>query len=128
MEIVRRAAACAVVGSLLALLLKKYTPELSVLSAAATGGLILWSSITVCSRIVEALRKIAERSGVEAVYLSPVLKCVGIGVVTHMASQLCRDAQQGSVGAAVEFCGVLCALYVTLPLIESLLSVVEKLP
>lgn len=127
MEIVTRAAGCAVVGSLLALLLRKYTPELSLLTAIATGGVIVWISVSVCGRVVETLRRIAERSGVEAVYLSPVLKCVAIGVVTHMAAQLCRDAQQGSVGAAVELCGTLCALYVSLPLIEALLSVVERL-
>ncbi|MBR4579451.1 MAG: hypothetical protein IKO22_07590 [Oscillospiraceae bacterium] len=127
MEIVTRAAACAVVGSLLALLLRKYTPELSLLAALVTGGAVVWLCAGVCGRIVETLGTIAERSGVEAVYLSPVLKCVAIGAVTRMASQLCRDAQQGSVGAAVELCGAACALYVSLPLVESLLSVVERL-
>lgn len=98
-----------------------------MLAALATGAFIVFLSASICSRIVNTLRQIAQRCGVEAVYLSPVLKCVGIGAVTHMASQLCRDAQQGSISAAVELCGTMCALYVSLPLIESLLSVVERL-
>ena len=127
MEIVARAAAVAVVGSILALLLRKYTAEQSLLLTVVTGLLIVWISASVASGILEVLRQLAEKNAVSSVYTTPVLKCVGIGLVTHLASQICRDAQQGSVGAAVELCGTLCALYVSLPLIESLLSTVEKL-
>ena len=127
MEIVSRAAACAVIGSLLALLLRKYTPELSLTTTLITGMVIVWISATVCVRISDAMRDIAYRSGVDAAYLAPVLKCIGIGMVSHLAAQICRDAQQGSVASAVEMSAALCALYTALPLIDSLLAVVEKL-
>ena len=115
------------VGSLLALLLRKYTPELSLAATMIVGSVILWFSINLCGEIVDVLRDIAERSGVEGVYLLPVVKCVVIGVVSHLASQTCRDAQQGSIASAVELCAVLCALYVSLPLIRSMLTLVERL-
>ncbi len=127
MEIVTRAAAIAVVGSILALLLRKDAAEQSLTLSVVTGMLIVWISATVASEILDALRRLAEKNAVSTVYTAPVLKCVGIGVVTHLASQICRDAQQGSVGAAVELCGTLCALYVSLPLVRSLLATVEKL-
>ena len=81
----------------------------------------------VASRISDLLREIAEKGGINAVYLSPVLKCIGIGLITHLAAQVCRDAQQGSIASAVELCGTLCALYISLPLIRSLLAIVEQL-
>ena len=127
MEIVSRAAACAVIGSILALLLRKYTPELSLATVLITGVVIVWISSSVCLRIAETLRDVAHRSGVEAVYLAPVLKCVGIGMVSHLAAQICRDAGQGSAASAVELCAALCALYVSLPLLQSLLVMVERL-
>lgn len=127
MEIVVRAAAIAVVGSVLSLLLRRQTAELSLSLTVATGMLIVWFSATVAAQIVHTLRILAEKTELSALYTTPVLKCVGIGVVTHLAAQICRDAQQTSVGSAVELCGTLCALYVSLPLIESLLSTVEKL-
>ena len=95
--------------------------------AIVTGGFVLRISADLASRISEHIRSIALSGGVSTVYLSPVLKCVGIGLVTHLASQICRDAQQGSVASAVDLCGTLCALYVSLPLIRSLLATVEKL-
>ncbi len=92
-----------------------------------TGLVIVWISATVASQVAGSLRKVAETAALGSVYISPVLKCIGIGLVTHLAAQVCRDAQQGSLASAVELCGTLCALYVSLPLVESLLATAEKL-
>ena len=118
MEIVIRAAAAAVIGSILALLLRKYTPELSLTVTILAGVIIVWLAAAVASRISDLLREIAEKGGIDAVYL---------GMITHLAAQVCRDAQQGSIASAVELCGTLCALYISLPLIRSLLAIVEQL-
>ena len=127
MEIVARAAGAAVVGSILALLLRKYTPELSLTLSVITGAVIVWISATVAGQITDLVRRLAEKGALSAIYVSPVMKCVGIGLITQLASQVCRDAQQGSIASAVELCGTLCALYVSAPLISALLSTVEKL-
>ncbi len=127
MEIIVRAAGAAIVGSVLALLLKKHTPELSLSLAIITGAVVVWISATVARQIADTLRSLSAAGGVEEIYLSPVIKCVGIGLVTHLAAQICRDAQHGSVASAVELCGTLCALYISLPLIRALLATVEKL-
>ena len=127
MEIVSRCAAAAIVGCLFALLLKKYVPELSLSAVIVTDLAVLAVSFGVCSRIVDAVWTIARDAGVSSIYLAPVIKCVGIGLVTDLAAQVCRDAQQGSIASVVELCGTFCALYISLPLIESLLSVAGKL-
>ncbi len=127
MEILTRAAAAAVIGSILALLLKKYTPELSLTLSVITGAVIIWISATVAGQITELIRRLAEKGALSSIYVSPVMKCVGIGLITQLSSQVCRDAQQGSIASAVELCGTLCALYVSVPLVSALLSTVEKL-
>ena len=115
------------VGSILALLLKKTTPELSLLTALATGLAVLWLTVSICGNIVGVYGRVLELNAASTVYTGPVMKCVGIGLITNLAGQVCRDAQQGAAASAVELCGVFCALYVSLPLVEALLSVVEKL-
>ena len=127
MEIITRAAAAAVIGSILALLLRKNIPEMSLALALITGAVIVWFSASICAEITDALREIAENGGIGSIYIAPVMKCVGIGLITHLAAQVCRDAQQGSVASAVELCGTLCALYVSVPLIRSMLAIVERL-
>ena len=127
MEIIARAAAVAVVGSILALFLKKYAGEQSLVLTLLTGLVIVWISAGVAYQVTETVRTLAQKGDVSALYVSPVLKCVAIGLITNLAAQICRDAQQGSLASAVELCGTLCALYVSLPLVESLLATAEKL-
>ena len=59
--------------------------------------------------------------------VTPVIKCVGIGVVTRLAAELCRDAGQGASAAAVEVCGAACAMVTVLPLIRALLKLITDL-
>ena len=122
-----RAAAAAVVGSILALLLRRYTPETALLLTIVTGVLILWICAGVAAHVMQSLRSIAVKGDISSEYVAPVMKCICIGIVTDMAAQICRDAQQGSIAAGVELCGAVCALAVSLPLILALLSAVEKL-
>lgn len=127
MEIVSRAAAAAVVGSILALLVKKHAPEHAAALGLVTLCVIVWMSSSVASEIADAFRTLTEKGNVSSIYVSPVMKCIGIGLVTSFSAQLCRDAQQGSIAVALELCGTLCALFVSLPLIRALLTTVEKL-
>lgn len=127
MDIVVRAAAAAVVGGILALLLERYTPELSLSVGILTGCAVLFLAASVGARVTDALRTIADEGGIQAIFLSPVMKCVAIGMISHLAAQICRDARQGSIASAVELCASVCALYVSLPLIDSLLSMVRRL-
>jgi stage III sporulation protein AD len=127
MEIVLKAAAVGVVGSVLALLLRKYAPEMSLLLAMAVGLLIAGFFLRLAGDILEVARAAAEASGLSGAMLTPVLKCVGVGLVTHFAVQICRDAGQSSVAASVELCGTFAAVYVSLPLVRALLAMIGEL-
>ena len=124
---IRFAPLAAVIGSILALLLRKYTPELSLTVTILAGDHRMARGCGGFAYFRSSARDRREGRGIDAVYLSPVLKCIGIGMITHLAAQVCRDAQQGSIASAVELCGTLCALYISLPLIRSLLAIVEQL-
>ena len=127
MGIAVKAAAIGVTGSILALLLRRSVPELSLLVSLAAGLAAASLCIGVTAELTAAYENLAEKSGVSSALLTPVIKCVGIALVTELGAQLCKDASQGAAASFVELCGTLCALYVALPLISSLVSVVEGL-
>ncbi|MBQ2896649.1 MAG: hypothetical protein IJE26_08075 [Oscillospiraceae bacterium] len=127
MALALKAAAIAVIGSLLALLLRRSVPEMALMISVTAGMTAAFFCVSIAGEIAEACAGFAEKSGISSVLLMPVIKCVGIALVTELAAQICRDASQGAAGAFVELCGTLCALYVALPLVRSLLGVVEVL-
>ena len=127
MDIILRCASLCALGSVIALLLKKYAPELSLLFGLSVG----LCAAVVCARIVREIASTGEmltkNAALESAAVAPVLKCVGIGLVTELSKELCRDAGESTLAAFAELCGSLCALYATLPLLRSLLSVIEGL-
>lgn len=127
MAIAIKAVAVGVTGSILALLLRRSVPELSLMVSIAAGLAAAFLCIGITGELASAYGRLAEKSGVSSLLLTPVIKCVGIALVTELGAQLCKDASQGAAAAFVELCGSLCALYVALPLISSLVAVVEGL-
>ena len=88
----RQAAALCVVGAILALVLKKTSPEqalLLVLCAAVAGLALLADGL---GELVDFLRELGERSGISETLFVPLYKTVGIGLVVKVGGDLCRDA------------------------------------
>jgi stage III sporulation protein AD len=115
------------VGSLSALLIKRSNPEMSLALSFAVGAIVMAFALELFSDLREIIDMAVEASGISSAIIVPVLKCVGIGVVTRLSSELCRDAGQGSIASSVELAGAACALYVALPLIKTLLKMIGEL-
>ena len=84
MPIAIKAAAIGVTGSILALLLRRSVPELSLMISLGAGLAAAALCIGVTGEIAQAYGRLAEKSGVSSVLLTPVIKCVGIALVTEL--------------------------------------------
>ncbi len=122
-----QAAALGLAGAVIALLLKKNAPELGLalsLAVCLMGGYL---ALELFGQLREVLELAQAQTGLSPAIVSPVLKCVGLGVVTRLAADLCKDAGQGAVASTVELCGAACAVVTALPLIRSLLQMIGEL-
>ena len=127
MDVLIKTAAAAIAASLVSQLLKRSNPELSLpLSLAVCAG-----GIMLCAGMLRPLLEIIQRAGkmgeLSSVYLYPVMKAVGIGICSKLASDICRDSGQGALAGCVEMAGAVCALYTALPLMDSFLDMLEDL-
>ena len=128
MSLLVKAAALALAGAVIAMLLKKNAPELGLtLSIAVT-----LAASALAAQLIGQLREVVdlarEQTGLSPAIVGPVLKCVGIGVVTRLAADLCKDAGQSASASAVELAGAACAMAAVLPLIRALLQMVGQIP
>ena len=87
--------------------------------------------VLCCGSIMELFSSLADivelaetETGLSSAVVAPVMKCVGIGVVTRLSADLCKDAGQESVSSAVELCGAACAMLTAMPLIRTLLQMI----
>lgn len=127
MELASRVTALCVVGVILALVLKKTSPEqalLLVLCAAVAGLALLTDGL---GELVDFLRELGERSGVSETLFVPLYKTVGIGLVAKVGGDLCRDAGGAALASVVETAGAVCALLAAMPLLRAVLELLMEL-
>ncbi len=127
MELAAKAVAAGICAALMALLLKKSNAELSVCLGLAAAAAILMAVLGLADELAAAAARARELSGLSPALFTPVVKCVGIGIVCALGSEACRDAGSSQLSSAVELAGAAAALVCALPLISALLDTVEGL-
>lgn len=127
MEIIIKAVVIGVAGAVLTLIIKKTNPEISTVLTLTVCTVIMGMSMKVYSSVSEVLSLVELGSGFSSAYTAPVIKCVGIGITARLGSDLCKDSGQDAVASSVEICGAICALYVSLPLIKTMLRMIGEL-
>lgn len=124
MDIMVKCAATALLSCLMCLLIKRTNPEMSMALSALAIVAVLSAAMSFASGLLELAAAVKNIAGSSDVLISPVLKCVGIGAVTKISAELCRDSSQSSAAAAVDMAGTLCAIGVSMPLILSMLKMI----
>lgn len=109
--------AICLVGAVLTLLLEKSHPELAILLALSVCAGLLLFGLSRLGTVLSALKQLAQAGGLSSDLLQPLVKTVGIALVTRTGAELCRDAKQGAMASVVEMAGAFCAIIVSLPLL-----------
>ena len=107
--------AICLVGILLALLLQKNNPELAILLALAVCAGALVFGLGHMKRVLAMLEQMA--GGLSSDLLQPLMKTVGIALISRTGAELCRDANQKAIASVVEAVGAFSAVVVSIPLL-----------
>ena len=117
----------AILAALSAVVVKKQVQELGLVLALVAGVLLLSLSMEALEGVRSFLDLLSQTAGLSPAILSPVLKTMGIAIVTKLSAELCRDAKEGGIAAFVETAGTAMALFVSLPLLRTVLSMITEL-
>ena len=117
----------ALVTALLALTLKKQTPELALLLSLSACVLAIFLLLNWLTPILALIRELSGRTGLDPSVTEPLLKVLGIGLLTQIAGAVCGDAGQSAMAKLLELGGGLLCLYLSLPLLNAVLSLIEDL-
>ena len=116
--------AIAVFSAVTILLIRRVNPEMSLLISAATAIVILLSCAALLRELTDSMKSMAQIFGSQLVETRPILKCLAIAAISRLGADLCRDASQSALAAAVETAGSLCAAAVAMPAILALMTTI----
>ena len=112
-----RMAGFAVMASLLSFILRAAHRQAGAMVAMAAGMMLFFFALSHLGTAVDAMRALADRSGVGRETVTLLLKLAAMAYVTEFSVQACRDAGEEGLAAKAALCGKTLLLAQTLPLI-----------
>lgn len=127
MDVVIKLAAVALVAALCTLLIKSKNSEQAFLLGTASAVIICLAAMKFLGDIVDFVKELIALSNVSSAVFMPVIKCIGIAIVSKLVCELCKDAGQAGIASAVEYTGAVAAVYISLPLLETILDLLVNM-
>lgn len=119
METVLRVTALCLTGALLAVLLHRSGGELALLLSLAVCGVAAMVLMEPLEELRDFWEDAAAWGELPVELFTPLIKTVGIALLSRTGSDLCRDAGEGAIASVLETAGAVAAIAVSLPLFRA---------
>lgn len=116
--------AIGIVSSILALTLKKYSPQISILISIVAGVIIFMMAIPQLKIVLDMFHSISQNVDINKIYISIVLKIIAISYIAEFGVQICKDAGENSIASKIEFVGKVLIMVVSAPILVALMELV----
>ena len=95
------------------------TVAVCCMTAIAAGGYL--------QPVLAFLRQLEEVGHLDHQFLTVLLRCAGIAMVTEIAALVCRDAGNETLGKSLQILSAAVILWLSLPLLSGLLSMIQDI-
>ncbi len=116
-----------ILASLMVVILKENSKEVSIVLVIASSIVLLLASINYLTPIVSMVENIVSKTSIDSRYIIVILKVTGIAYLIEFGKDICIDAGQNSIANKMEIAGKIIIASLSVPVITSVFEVVEKL-
>ena len=114
-----------IVAVLLAVSLKGMKGEYGTYLVMAAGFFIFFYGMGKLTTILDTMKEIQTYIKINSIYLSTLIKMIGITYIAEFAAGICKDAGYGAVGTQIEIFGKLSVLAVSMPILLALIETLQ---
>lgn len=126
MDVIIRAVAGVLIAIVLCQVLTKQGKDISVLLLIAVCCIVVSAAIVYLRPVVDFIRNLQSIGQLNTQMISVLLKAVGIGLLTEIASLICSDMGNASLGKSLQILSAAVILWLSLPLFEQLLVLLDN--
>ena len=121
MELIRLMGLC-VLCLLPVAVLRRSVPEQALLLTLAILTVVMARCLAAAAPVLEELRALFDRAGVDTAHVSILLRALAASLVTRLCADLCRDGGSQALASTVEAAGAAAALLIALPLLKDVVN------
>ena len=112
---------------ILCLLLPKQKTDISILLCLAVCGMALICAVTYLEPVLSLFNRLFVLGNLPEELLEILFKVVGIGIISQIISVICVDAGNQSLAKALQLITAAVVLWLCIPLLEQLLTLIENI-
>jgi len=111
----------------LGIALGKQSKDISLILSIVVCIMVLVAAAAYLQPVMDFVKRLQSIGLLDEQYGQILLKSVGIGLVTEFAVLICNDAGNTALGKSLQIAATVLVLWISLPLMESLLTLIEKI-
>lgn len=114
-----------VAGTLLAIQFKSGRAEYGIYISIALSIVVFVGILGHLEILIDTMRRIGSYINIDSVYISTLLKMLGITYVSEFSSSICKDAGYQTIAGQIEIFGKLSVFVLSMPVLLALLDTVK---
>jgi len=115
------------VATILVVLLREDKPEIALQISIVVGAIIFLRVLDEIAYVVNVLQEIAKKANIQTIYMSTILKVVGISYIAEFGAQICKDAGSASTAAKIELASKVMILFLSIPILVAVLELLLRI-
>lgn len=117
----------ALIAVSICLILKKTNPEISMLVCVVAIIIMFAIIIGSLSPIFDVINNWTSAFNLNNIYISTVMKSLGICYLTQLASETCRDSGYSAIATKIELTGKVTIILMALPMFLDLMQIIQRM-
>ena len=119
--------AIGLVTALLVIVVKQQRPDIAMMISLAAGSIIFILLLGNIKIIATTVENMAQKANLDSIYITTVLKVIGIAYIAEFGSQICKDAGEGAIASKIGLGGKILIMVLALPILTALMEAVLKI-
>ena len=107
--------------------LNRNNKDISVLMTLAVCAMAIVASVSFIQPVIAFMKRLQNIGNLDTDLISVVLKVVGVGTISEIAVNICKDAGNESMGKTLHFVSAWVVLWLSIPVFEKLLALVDRI-
>ena len=116
--------AVGVLSAVLALTVKKQSPEIALMITIAASVLILFMLMPMLIGAIGVIQNLGGHLDSQVPYVTIVLQILGIAYIAELGAQVCSDAGENSIASKIELAGKVMIMAVAAPILLDVLHMI----
>ena len=116
-----------VCGAVMAVILKQYCREQSVLLTVFVCFGVIYGAFEMLGPLIDELRQLFLSAELDEAYTAIVFKAAAICTITDITRNICTDSGESAMAAAAGLWGNMALVYISMPLLRAIIELIKEM-